>query len=204
MPHKCLLVGPHPENLTSHPAQGSGCWSKEYNQPDPATIFTDGTGDKDISEIFESCDPNLLGWMERLLLISKKLGHVPKVWVGDMLIMNLTWSQVLHNHMVKHNVRCSACCHHFRFLSFIYLLLRCCNVLHTDLIVCLCFYFFYSLFPQQTSSGKLSGCRSFHLLVQQQGFYHFHSDCYSLGSVLGTLCGCKACLAAPQRACHKG
>lgn len=124
-----------------------------------------GQGDKGISEIFESCDPNSLDWRERLLLISENLGHAPKAWVGDMQILSLTWTQVLHNHTIKCNLRCPACCHSFRFLSPCQKLLRCSDVLHTGLfVVCGCFCFiisFISSFPQQISSGKLSGCRSF-------------------------------------------
>lgn len=192
MHQECLLAGPHPANLT---VKGSGCSSKAYNWTDPDTVCPDGLGgDKDISEIFES-DPNSLDWRERLLLISRNLGHAPKARVGDLQIISLTWIQVLQNHMIKCNLRCSACCHHFRFLSLCQKLLRCSDVSHTRLSLCVSFYFFISfisfiisLFPQQTSSGKLCGCRSFHLLVQQQGFYHFHSSYVSHWEVFWVHC----------------
>lgn len=144
MHQECLLAGPHPANLT---VKGSGCSSKEYNWTDSDSLYWWVKRDKDISEIFES-DPNSLDWRERLLLISKNLGHAPKARMGDLQIINLTWSQVLHNHMIKCNLRCSACCHHFRFLSLCQKLLRCPDVLHTGLFVCvlLFLYFFYYFF----------------------------------------------------------
>lgn len=110
--------------------------------------------------------------MERLLFTPESLDHAPKAWVGDVQIISLTWSQFLHNHMIKHKLRQhSACCHLFRVSVKNYSGVQ---MLHTCLFVCVCA--FISLFPQQTSSGTLSGYRSFHLLVQQQGFYHFHSN----------------------------
>lgn len=124
--------------------------------------------------------------MERLLFTPGSLDYAPKARVGDVQIISLTWSQFLHNHMIKHkldNTHLAVTSLDFRVSVKNYSGVQ---MLHTCLFVCVCA--FISLFPQQTSSGMLSGYRSFHLLVQQQGFYHFHSNSVSHWEVFCVHC----------------
>lgn len=163
MHHECLLVG------KSHQPHSTGLrllvWGVQPNWPSH-NLYWWVRGMKILLRFLRVVI--LIHWTGWKGLISKNLGHGPKVWVGHVQIISLTWSQVLHNHTVKCNLRCSACCHCFRFLSLCEKLLRCSDVLHIALLVCVLlflyfFYFFISsadLFRQVVWLQEFSPCGS--------------------------------------------